>query len=188
MEAREKILDAALQVFAEAGSRGATTRRIAEVAGVNEVTLFRQFGCKERLLHEALVRGSAREPHEALPERPKAPQAELERWATGQLRELNAARSLIRRSIGEFEEHPQVSATTCAGPNRVTAELMGYLHRLQEGGGVPPEADLPAAAALLMGAIFADAIGRDVMPERYPFSIEDGAHRYVRLVLRAISQ
>ena len=47
MDVREQLLEAAVKVFAIAGFRGATTRRIAQEAGVNEVTLFRQFGSKE---------------------------------------------------------------------------------------------------------------------------------------------
>ena len=40
------LLDAALLVIGERGVKGATTRLIAERAGVNEVTLFRKFGTK----------------------------------------------------------------------------------------------------------------------------------------------
>jgi AcrR family transcriptional regulator len=35
------MFDAALSVLAQRGYGGATTRRIAEAAGINEVTLFR---------------------------------------------------------------------------------------------------------------------------------------------------
>jgi AcrR family transcriptional regulator len=188
MEAREKILEAALQVFSEAGSRGATTRRIAEVAGVNEVTLFRQFGCKERLLREALVRVSERPSPDGLPESPVAPEAELMRWAAGHLNELHAASAWIRRSMGEFEEHPEVSASSCAGPARLAIELRAYLCRLQGHGIIAPDVDIVAAASMLVGALFADAIGRDVIPDGHPFSIDEAAARYVRLLLRAISR
>jgi len=50
MESRERILAAAARVYAEHGFRGATTRRIAEEAGVNEITIFRQFGSKAALI------------------------------------------------------------------------------------------------------------------------------------------
>lgn len=49
-ETRERILTAARDVIGRKGKRGATTREIAEVAGVNEATLFRHFGTKEALL------------------------------------------------------------------------------------------------------------------------------------------
>ncbi|MBV9056550.1 MAG: helix-turn-helix transcriptional regulator, partial [Candidatus Eremiobacteraeota bacterium] len=49
-ETRERILAAAREVIGRKGKRGATTREIAEVAGVNEATLFRHFGTKEALL------------------------------------------------------------------------------------------------------------------------------------------
>ena len=39
---------------------------------------------------------------------------------------------------------------------------------------------------MLMGAIFADAMGRDTMPERYPYSMRDAIDQYVTLLLRAI--
>ena len=55
-DSRDRIIRAAVDVFAEAGYRGATTRRIAQQAGVNEVTLFRHFGSKEELIEEALTR------------------------------------------------------------------------------------------------------------------------------------
>lgn len=46
----QQILDAALQTIIEHGYSGATTRQIAEAAGVNEVTLFRRFGNKKNML------------------------------------------------------------------------------------------------------------------------------------------
>ena len=48
-----KLLDVAARVYGEYGFRGATTRRIADEAGVNEITIFRQFGSKESLINDA---------------------------------------------------------------------------------------------------------------------------------------
>lgn len=59
MNAEQKILDAALKVFASEGYSGATTRRIAEEANVAEVTLFRKFQSKENLLKEVLIKNRA---------------------------------------------------------------------------------------------------------------------------------
>jgi TetR/AcrR family transcriptional regulator of autoinduction and epiphytic fitness len=52
--AKERILEAALLEFSEKGVRASTTRSIAARARVNEVTLFRAFGKKERIM-DALV-------------------------------------------------------------------------------------------------------------------------------------
>ena len=48
------MFEAALSVLADRGYAGATTRRIAEAAGINEVTLFRRFGDKRQLILAAI--------------------------------------------------------------------------------------------------------------------------------------
>jgi len=58
-ETRERILAAAVEVMAELGYTRATTRIIAKVAGVNEVTLFRHFGSKRNLFSEMIHNRSA---------------------------------------------------------------------------------------------------------------------------------
>jgi TetR/AcrR family transcriptional regulator len=53
-DTEQRILDAALKVFSSEGYSGATTRKIAIEANINEVTLFRKFQSKENLLKEVL--------------------------------------------------------------------------------------------------------------------------------------
>lgn len=50
LSSREKIVKSALELFIQKGTIATTTKEIAERAGVNEVTLFRQFGSKQGLL------------------------------------------------------------------------------------------------------------------------------------------
>jgi AcrR family transcriptional regulator len=50
-----RILEAVLDVWTEEGYAGATTRKVAEAAGVSEVTLFRRFGDKVELFKAALA-------------------------------------------------------------------------------------------------------------------------------------
>ncbi|WP_083676225.1 TetR/AcrR family transcriptional regulator [Paenibacillus sp. FSL H8-0548] len=52
----EKILLAAISLMAEKGYDSTTTKEIALAAGVNEVTIFRHFGTKEKLLEAAFKR------------------------------------------------------------------------------------------------------------------------------------
>lgn len=47
---RQRLIQTALQLFAQQGVTATTTRQIADVTGVNEVTLFRHFGSKHGLL------------------------------------------------------------------------------------------------------------------------------------------
>lgn len=54
-ETRERILQAAAKLFYEQGFSATSTRLIAAEAGVNEVTLFRRFGSKEKLLEEIIT-------------------------------------------------------------------------------------------------------------------------------------
>jgi AcrR family transcriptional regulator len=54
-----QILEAALEVIIKRGYAGATTREIATAAGINEVTLFRRYGTKEKLL-KAVVEQEAK--------------------------------------------------------------------------------------------------------------------------------
>jgi AcrR family transcriptional regulator len=52
----DKLLLAAIDLMSEKGYDGTTTKEIAIAAGVNEVTLFRHFGTKQKLLEEAFHR------------------------------------------------------------------------------------------------------------------------------------
>src|SRR5262245_49516159 len=107
MDVRESLLRAAIKVFAETGTRGATTRRIAQEAKVNEVTLFRHFKSKDDLLKAALQLFATEASSRSLPSEPAHPRAELLEWCRAHHRELYKVRTLIRRSMAEFGEHPE---------------------------------------------------------------------------------
>ena len=185
MSVRDELLAAATRVYAEAGYRGATTRRIALAAGVNEITLFRHFGSKDALLREALAR--TQEPSDtALPEEPKDPAAELLAWAGSHITGLRARQALIRTCMGEFAEHPGLFVPENSGPVRAARALAQYLRRLRQRGLAQAEFDPRAAAALLIGTLFADAMGREIMPDLYANEPNQALREYVALFLRGI--
>ncbi|HEV8600462.1 MAG TPA: helix-turn-helix domain-containing protein [Gemmatimonadales bacterium] len=186
MPLREKILHAATQLYAETGFRGTTTRQIAERAGVNEVTLFRHFGSKTALLHEAIQCACARRENIGLPERPSQIREELLQWAEGTWTGLWNRRAVIRTALGELAAHPELyprenSAAACAG-----RELSRYLERVRATGLAAAEFDVLAATATLMGTLFADAMTRDILPFVYRQEPAQAIEQYVELFLRAI--
>jgi AcrR family transcriptional regulator len=60
MSTEDRILDATIKLLDEVGLKGATTKRIASEAEVNEVTIFRKFNNKEKLLKAAKERSANR--------------------------------------------------------------------------------------------------------------------------------
>lgn len=182
---RQKILDAAAKVYCECGFRGATTRRIADEAGVNEVTLFRIFGSKSRLLAEAI---GCLDPmcgvH--LPEEPGNPQLELTEWCEGHLRSMREARALIRKTMAEIEEFPTVASPVGEHQKPQFAELVAYASRLRPSETKAEETEVATACSMLFGALFADAMGRDIVPTLFPVAEEHAAAAYVRLFLQSL--
>jgi AcrR family transcriptional regulator len=186
VDTRRNILEAALEVYSQLGFRGATTRRIADAAGVNEVTVFRHFGSKDALLQEALQLLAEESSDILLPKDPNEPLQELTDWSEAELTRLRARRSMIRTCMGEIGERPQHTVSASAAPRRAFAELSRYLTRLKETGAAAKPFNTDAAAAMLWGSLFADAMGRDMMPEVFPSPPERAPRRYVELLLRAL--
>lgn len=195
-DSRQRLIEAAASVYATAGFRGATTRRIAEEAGVNEVTLFRLFGSKAALIEAAMLHHSAvpLSDDRPLPATPRDPLAELTAWSQHRLATLRERRSLIRQQMGEIAERPEV--TPCAGRTLepMAVELRRYMAELHRAGFVDGATrrtagrneEAQAAGAMLMAALFGDAMGRDMMPDMYPQPADRAAELYVTLFLRAI--
>jgi AcrR family transcriptional regulator len=187
MSVRDQLIEAAARLYAEAGYRGATTRRIAGEAGVNEITLFRHFGSKDALIREAISRAeSSLAPGIQFPESPRDPFREIRDWARAHLADLRARRSLIRTCMGEIEEHPGMFSADNSPPAAAAKALCRYLRRLRENGMAKAPFDEVAASTMLMGVLFADALGRDIMPDMYRNDPDHALEQYVKLFLRAI--
>lgn len=183
---RDEILAAAAGVFAQHGFRGSTTRRIADAAGVNEITIFRHFGSKEALIREAMQHLTQSAGLRSLPEVPVDPERELAEWSESFMQHLRLRSSIIRKTMSEIEERPDMSECASYVPKRASNELCLYLTALKRKGWIAEKFDPTSAAAMLMGAIFSDAMGRDMMPEVFPQPEAKAAQIYTRLLLRAL--
>jgi AcrR family transcriptional regulator len=185
-QSRQNLLEAAMRVFAESGFRGATTRKIAEAAGVNEVTLFRQFKSKAALINEVAELYARRRSEEALPAGPVSPLKELAEWCNAHLALLRGSRDMIRKCMAEVDDMPQMVPCMRRGPDVVHQQLSEYTEQLVRQRGLDVTAEeIHLACLMLQGSLFAEAMGRDIMPDRYP-PIRTAGEGYARMFLRML--
>jgi AcrR family transcriptional regulator len=182
---RERILEAAARCYAKHGFRGATTRLIAQEAGVNEVTLFRTFGSKGALLQAVLTqRGDCSTATPLLPQQPVDPVAELTAFTEASLQKLREIRPLLVQTMSELEERPEAADFACRGRTAVHDMLWEYASKLHAESPQEP-ADVAAAVTMLSSTLMGDIMGRPMVPDAYP-PMDEAAGRYVHCFLRAI--
>lgn len=163
-ETRERILVAAREVIGRKGKRGATTREIADVAGVNEATIFRHFGTKESLLvscaqhfcgHMQLA-GVAVTLTGALAE-------DLLVLARLMFERFVALGDMIRWSLVEQDYEQDIFAETAWRPQiAILAVLTDFMQRRVEAGELRGEPE--NLAMVFLGLVFMHALGRKKFP------------------------
>lgn len=174
-----RILDAVIKTVIERGYAGATTRQIAVAAGVNEVTLFRRFGDKRRLMLAAV-------------------HADIGEFAATGTRPTDDLEADLRRVLGYYDsvmrDHGQlllVLMTEAARnpelgeivrePMGVQAELRQMIEHHQQAGRLVVE---PAGSALqaLIGPVLAQTVARMLEPDaKLPAaSVEEMLERFLR--------
>jgi AcrR family transcriptional regulator len=155
-----RLLAAAEQVFARDGLSGATTRAIARAARVNEVTLFRHFGTKERLL--AAVLGQTFRGRSADPASGRARgdlRADLAAFARRYEELLREHLPLIRTLLGEIHRHRANERRVLHGIFQPTrANLVRRLEEARAAGEIRAATDPEVVADLLSGMIFSGVI------------------------------
>ena len=182
---RERILEAAARVYAMHGFRGATTRLIANEAGVNEVTLFRTFGSKSALIEAVLAQYGRSRPVVSLPEAPVNPLAELTTFVAQSLERVREIRPLLMHTMSEVDERPEAHEFACRGRHHVHDTITAYIRRLQSGGLAARDVNAEVAAVMLTATIMSDAVSRHIVPEVYP-PVDTAAEQYVRAFLRLL--
>jgi hypothetical protein len=99
---------------------------------------------------------------------------------------MRERRSLIRTCMGEFEEHPDIIAPVDSPVIGAARELAGYLRRLRQRKLATARFDETVAATMLMGTLFADAMGRDIMRGMFPRDPAHTLREYLRIFLRGL--
>jgi AcrR family transcriptional regulator len=156
---RDVILDAAAGIMRERGLAATTTRQIAAAAGFSEATLYKHFGDKVELMVAVLQERSTGFAQLA--------EALEGRAGTGSLESGLAA--VARAAIVFYSDNFPMLASIFSdqailaahkdglkqhglGPHKVNEAVIGYLEAERAAGRVRADADLYAAAALLLGA------------------------------------
>ena len=107
---RQRLVNAALELFAHQGITETTTKQIAELAEVNEVTLFRQFGNKSGLVLAVMEESEIFDQlAAALGEQSSAassPEQAIRKYAQSYLQLLDAVPEMVRSIIGEAGKYP----------------------------------------------------------------------------------
>ncbi|MBD1875123.1 TetR/AcrR family transcriptional regulator [Nodosilinea sp. FACHB-131] len=157
--ARQRLVDAAFQLFSSQGVGTTTTRQVADLAGVNEVTLFRQFGSKHGLLAAVMTEAEVLSGPDYgfdLAALAQAPTDQALRDFLSQcLATLDQLSELVRSVIGEAG---QFSADNSQAMGRGLQTIRDFIAEYLEAhlapgeaAGLPPEEVAGLVMALLLG-------------------------------------
>jgi AcrR family transcriptional regulator len=170
----QTIYQSAIRVVIERGYSGATTKQIAEAAGISEVTLFRKYGNKAQLVKQAIMA--------------MAGQIDLQTAAayTGDVAaDLLRVVETYQASAGEFGQffytvlleiprHPDLS-DSLESPIELINHVGKLIARYQSDGVLVQEHPLHAVAAL-WGPLMATNLIRSAAPAVAPPQIDLQAH------------
>ncbi|MEA5566555.1 TetR/AcrR family transcriptional regulator [Anabaena sp. UHCC 0399] len=163
LSTRQRLIQAALELFTAQGVSATTTRQIAEKAAVNEVTLFRNFGNKHGLLL-AVLEESAAFTHlgESLISRATPPgdvyQA-LKDYASDTLQALERMPELVRSVVGEADQFPAENRRALGrGLTEANRYVAQYLVTVIQQGDLNTYLPAEKLASLLNGMILGYAV------------------------------
>jgi len=171
----EDLFGPAIAVMVEHGYEGATTRRIAEAAGVNEVTLFRRFGTKAELLRAAMLAQLERVlPPTGLPCTDDVV-ADLEHVVTAHHGLVSRHGRLVPLLLAELPRNPEL-ADVVAIPQRLLSAIAELLRHHQLAGRLRAEPPFAAVAALLAPVLIPVMLGEHAPPEVQNHEFDARAH------------
>ncbi len=169
----ERVLEATKNLLVEHGYRATTTRRIAKNAGVNEVTLFRKYKSKDRLIEAALAEAevNAHKSFDSVFDRHKDAylQTSIRKLGENLIQFTRNERDLMILQFTEGLRMPSVADLLSSIPQKVLTHLTEYFENLIEGGGIR-KIDPKIAALVLMSYVSYSQIARLLLGDGF---IED---------------
>jgi AcrR family transcriptional regulator len=162
-ETRVRILAAARELFASKGSRGTTTREVADRAGVNEATVFRHFGTKQQLLSAMLEHFNRFDDIPRTLERIRGLatiEEQLRELAHASVDSIKRKEDLIRVAMAEELSNPEWDRCAWRSPNQVRVQLRQFFRERVEAGALQGEAEW--LARTFMSLFFAFVVARRI--------------------------
>ena len=162
-DTRQRILEAAAQVFAEKGYARATTRVLAAAAGVNEVTLFRHFGSKQNLFAAVIEQFGGPAVTTALEGHLTGDcSQDLRIIGTHLLHLLLERGDAMRLMLCEASHFPEVQEVMVQNPRQIRHMLAAYIAgQIEQGRLRPLHPEVTAQA--FSGMLFAYAIAQQML-------------------------
>ena len=163
-DTRQRILIAAAEIFAQKGYTRATTKAIAEAAGVNEVTIFRHFGSKRNLLSEMINQHSALPDLSAFIESQLTGdfQQDLTRLGTIFFKAITERKEALRLMLCEAKELPELREVVVQIPDQLRKVITHYFEqKIEQGQLRKMNSELMAQAFL--GMFFSYGIAREML-------------------------
>ncbi|WP_433596176.1 TetR/AcrR family transcriptional regulator [Lysinibacillus xylanilyticus] len=157
----ERIIDAALQLVSEKGYTAATTKAIAELAGVNEVTIFRHFGNKRGIL-KAIIEQFSYFPilqQEINKNVTWDLETDLLNFSQKHFNFLMSIKDFVMIGFKEAMQFPEINEEIANIPLHIKNELIHYFQEMYKRGKIR-EIDFEAAALSFIAVNFGHFMSR----------------------------
>lgn len=171
------ILDAAIACAAQYGFGGVTTRRIAEAAGVNEVTIFRRFGNKAEVLKAAFKREASFIRAEAVHYTGDL-EADLQRIVEVLWHAASRRQATLPMILAELPRNPELREAA-QGSLEVIGQVAQIIQQYQQAGQLRPEPPMMTFAALIGPIMFVTLIGQTMPGMDELFQPQEYIHQFL---------
>jgi AcrR family transcriptional regulator len=153
---REHLIAAAARLIARDGTAGLTVRAIAREAGVADGVLYNHFADKEELLADALL-AHIRAVEQTLPDPPAPGEGAIDANLRAHLtHQLTLQTEILPAFVGLLAQPKVLARFTTLPPSAkgmdLREALAAHLHAERDLGRLRPDADVDAAATMLVGA------------------------------------
>ncbi|MBE9009026.1 TetR family transcriptional regulator [Pseudanabaenaceae cyanobacterium LEGE 13415] len=160
---RQRLIHAALELFTAHGVTDTTTKQIAELADVNEVTLFRHFGNKHGLLlaaiEEAAVFTELGQTLVQQAEQAAGMDQALKEYATACLEALERVPEMVRSVVGEAGQYPAENRKALGrGLTQANRYVAQYFDQMIQRRQMQPNLSAETLASLLNGMLLGYAV------------------------------